>query len=287
MRCHVSPRGWDHSERLPLADSWPGRLCPPAERAAAWSPEPSVAPQRLGSGPRPLAWCSGRSPPFLPGFRVSQSPATLGLCPSAGSAGFLPSFPLPVRTPSIPSSNVSLGATFPPSQGLVFPSSVSLSVLPTSHLWNLTQLPLHEAPPPRDPWLTSAGGGAVTGKGTQAGAGNGAHSGRGRGTSCDQTPLTARSGGRQPRSWESPNHGREVAHVGRLAAPSPRGPKRPLGRAGGCSQLTPVQPPPAAFRLGPPGQTPWGDSASPKGPVLGGGVPPPAPPQQLPPYSPG
>lgn len=101
-----------------------------------------------------------------------------------------------------------------------------------------------------------------------------AHSGGVRGTSSDQTPLTACSGGRQPRSWESPNHGWEVAHVGRLAATTWRGPKRPLGGAGCCSQLTPVQPPPSAFRLGTPGETPWGDSASPKGPVLGGGVPP-------------
>ncbi|XP_036717282.1 uncharacterized protein LOC118899626 [Balaenoptera musculus] len=57
---------------------------------------PLWLPSALGSGPRPLAWCSGHSPPFLPGFHAPQSPATLGLCPSAGSAGFLPCFPLPV-----------------------------------------------------------------------------------------------------------------------------------------------------------------------------------------------
>lgn len=199
-----------------------------------WLPSTLV----LGQAPGPVLWALTT----LPSWNAPQSPATPAFAPLPGAKASFPPAACPARLPY----PAQMSALVPPSRlprGSLH-SSVSPSVLLTSHLWTLIQLPLHEAPPPRDPLLTSAGGGAVTGKGSQAAAGNVAHSGGLRGASYDQTPLTARSGGRQPRSWESRTTGGRWLAWGGWQPPPGGAPSGPSAGQGAAPSSPPSSLPP-------------------------------------------
>ena len=186
-------RGWDHRDRLPITDLWPGRLCPPAKRPrlSLWSPLWLPAPLALTQAP---GWSPGpHSSSCTPGAPV---PTTWASAPLCREQQLLPPSCCRPHTPSIPSSNVS------PSVPTTSPSSVTTSGSPTR---GPNSAAASRGTPPRGPLLAGTGGGAVTGKETQAGAVNKAHSGGAGVTGCDQTPLVTSSGGHWTGSPESPN----------------------------------------------------------------------------------
>ena len=180
---------------MPITDLCPGRLCPPAERprlslwSPLWLPAPLALTQAPGRSPGPHS--SSRTP-------GAPVPATWASAPLCRERQLLPPSCCRPHPPSIPSSNVS------PSVPTTSPSSVTTSGSPTR---GPDSAAASRGSPPRGPLLAGTGGGAVTGKETQAGAVNKAHSGGAGVTGCDQTPLATSSGGHLTGSPESPNCG--------------------------------------------------------------------------------
>ena len=152
-----------------------------------------MAPGTPGSNPGPWLEPGPHSSSCTPGAPV---PTTWASAPLCREQQLLPPSCCRPHTPSIPSSNVS------PSVPTTSPSSVTTSGLPTR---GPDSAAASRGSPPRGPLLAGTGGGAVTGKETQAGAVNKAHSGGAGVTGCDQTPLVTNSGGHWTGSPESPN----------------------------------------------------------------------------------